>query len=145
MKKIIIITICLLMTVLYSCKAEEAENMEVTNSATITVINDVKEADFWILPQTQENQKTTLWGTATAAKVQTGESRQAFLSEPGDGGLYLLRMIDADGFFYSADGIILRSGWVIRIKGNDRHEVTAEVTDENGALDNTYDVFSARL
>ena len=119
--------------------------MEVTNSATITIINDVKEADFWILPQTQENQKTTLWGTATAAKVQTGESRQAILSEPGDGGLYLLRMIDADGFFYSADGIILRSGWVIRIKGNDRHEVTAEVTDENGALDNTYAVFSARL
>ena len=112
---------------------------------TVTFINGVMEADVWILPATEQNRKTTVWGTATAAKVQTGERREVPLCEPGDGGLYLLRMIDSEHFFYSAGDITLQAGWTMEVKGADLHSVTLEVTDEHGVLNNTYEVFAARL
>ena len=119
--------------------------MEIANNKTVTFINGVKDADVWILPKTEKNLKTTVWGKATVSKVKTGESRQTVLPQPGDDGLYILRMIDTDSFFYSADGITLEDGWTIQIKGDDLKSVTLEVSDENGALKNTYEVFAARL
>ena len=130
---------------LCSCRAKEQTEMEKPNPQTVTFVNGVQDADVWILPQTAENLKTTLWGTATASKVQTGESREAPLCEPGDDGLYLLRMIDTDHFYYSVNGITLQAGWTMRLAGEDMHSVTLEVTDENGALNGTYKVFAARL
>ena len=119
--------------------------MEIASNKTVTFINGVKDADVWILPKTEKNLKTTVWGKATVSKVKTGESRQTELPQPGDDGLYILRMIDTDSFFYSADGITLEDGWTIQIKGDDLESVTLEVSDENGALKNTYEVFAARL
>ena len=113
--------------------------------ATITVMNDLQQADIWILPETPENLKTTLWGTATAAKVATGESRQAPLCAPGEGGTYLLRMIDTDSFYYSAGGITLEAGCTLHIKGEDMQNITAEVSNQSGALIGSYEVFAARL
>lgn len=79
------------------------------------------------------------------AKVQTGESRPAPLREPGDGGLYVFRMIDTDGFFHSADGLVLEDGWTVKIEGDGMQGVSIEVSDGNGVLQRTYEVFSARL
>ena len=112
---------------------------------TVSFINEVKEADVWILSDTKENKKTTVWGKATVSKVKTGESRKAELCEAGDNGQYIFRMIDADSFFYSADGINLEPDNILKIKENDSQSVILEVTDENGALKNTYKVFKARL
>ena len=112
---------------------------------TVTFVNGVRDADVWILPETAENLKTTLWGTATAAKVATGERRETPLCAPGDDGLYILRMIDTDHFYYSANGITLQPGWTLEIKGAELHHITLEVTDENGVLNNSYKVFAARL
>jgi rhodanese-related sulfurtransferase len=112
---------------------------------TVWFLNGVKDADVWILPQTESNLKTTVWGTATASKVQTGERRETSLCAPGDGGYYMLRMIDAEHFYYSANSITLKAGWTLEIKGDDLHSVTLEVSDENGALVSTYEVFAARL
>ena len=89
--------------------------------------------------------KTTVWGTATISKIKTDESRQFSLCEPGDDGLYILRMIDTESFYYSADGIALEEGWTLRIEGNDLWSIVVEVLDESGVLQNTYEVFSARL
>lgn len=119
--------------------------MEITSNNTVTLINGVTDADVWILPKTKENLKTTVWGKATVSKIKTGESRKAPLCEPGDDGLYLFRMIDSDGFFYSANDIILEAGWSVQIKENDLLTVVIEVTDENGVLINTYEMFTARL
>ena len=145
MKKRIFMVVCVSMLLLCSCNAKEQNQMKSTTDQTVTLINDVQDADVWILPQTPENLKTTVWGRASASDVKKGESRLVPLCEPGDGGRYLLRMIDADGFFYSANGIALRADRTIRIKETDTHAFSAEVTDENGALQNTYEVFCARL
>ena len=152
MKKAVIIGACLIaaLILLCGCMAEEQNTMETksTKSASdksVTVVNEVTEADFWILPQTEENQKTTLWGTATASKVKTGESRTAGLCEGGDMGLYLIRMIDADGFYYSVNCVAIENGWSVTIKENGAMSALAEVTDENGTPQSTYEVFVARL
>ena len=60
---------------------------------TITIINGVYEASIWILPDTEANRKTTLWGTATVSKIQADSSSQAGIDKPGDNGQYLFRMI----------------------------------------------------
>ena len=149
MKRTVLIALCVL-TLLFicGCDTKKQNETEVTNNMTgtyFTFINEVAEADVWVLPQTEENMKTSLWGTASASKVKTGESRQTPLCAPGDDGLYIFRMIDTDSFYYSANGITLEEGWILRIKEADIMQVTIEVTDENGTLMNTYEVFSAKL
>lgn len=140
MKKAVI---CLITTLLLcGCRVN---NSQPANSKTVTVINEVKDADIWILPETEENLKTTVWGKATVSGIKTNKSRKAPLCDAGENGLYIIRMIDTDNIFYAADGIVLKSGWSVRITGNDLNSVTVEVTDGDGALKNTYDVFAASL
>ena len=135
--------ICLMsMLLLCGCKANHTAP---ANDKAVTFVNGVTDADVWLLPDTEANRKTTLWGAATASGVKTDESRQTPLCEAGDDGLYLIRMIDADHIYYSANGVALESGWTVRIAGADLRSVTAEVTDETGALQCTYEVFAASL
>ena len=151
MKKTLLILTCILtLLCLSSCKEEEQDNMtsktsENTATVSITVTNGVSETDMWILPQTKENLSTSLWGTATVAKIENGESRQVLITQPGDEGFYILRMIDIDGFYYSANGIVLKEGWALKITDHGFDPATADVYDENGDLQNSYEVFSARL
>ena len=133
-----------LITILLLCGCQ-TNHTETVNDKTVTFINGVKDADVWILPETKENLKTTLWGTATVSGIKTDESREAPLCEAGDDGLYIIRMIDTDNIYYSADGIMLEEGWTVHITGNDLYSVTVEVTDGNGVLKNTYEVFAASL
>lgn len=115
-----------------------------TNS-TVTIINHVQTADIWLLPETQANLKTTLWGTATAAGVQTGENRQIPLCEPGENGCFILRMIDTQEFYYSANSLALSEGDCLEINCENVQLVTLTITDKNGEIKQTCDVFSARL
>lgn len=140
MKKAVIYLITML--ILCGCKANRTVS---ENNKNITFINEVKEADVWILPETEKNLKTTVWGTATILGIKTDESRKAPLSDAGDTGLYIIRMIDTDNIFYSADGIRLESGWTVRVTGEDLQSVKVEVIGENGVLKNTYEVFAASL
>lgn len=131
------------MIFLFGCGAKEQNTMQ--TDKTITFTNGVTEADVWILPETKENLKTTLWGKATLSKVKTNESRRAPLCEAGDEGKYILRMIDSDGFYYSANGLTLEAGCKLTVKEDATNLFTAEVTDENGVTKGTYEMFSARL
>jgi len=140
MKKAVIYLITMLL--LGGCSAKSTDSV---NNKTVNFVNGVRDADIWILPETEENLKTTLWGTATASGVKKNESCKAPLCDAGDDGLYIIRMIDTDNIFYSADGIALEAGWTVRITGEDLQSVKVEVTDENGALKNTYEVFAASL
>ena len=56
MKKAVIYLITML--ILCGCKANRTVS---ENNKNITFINEVKEADVWILPETEENLKTTVW------------------------------------------------------------------------------------
>ena len=143
-----IIIACLIAAlVLSGCgtKQTETEPTEITTDKKVTFINGVTEADVWILPETEDNLKTTLWGKATAAKMKNGESRDIPLCEPGDGGKYLLRMIDTEQLYYSAGGILLEDGWSIEIKGEDMNQITLDIKDKKGEIKNTYEVFCASL
>ena len=146
MKKTILIFVCVFMLlVVCGCETGEQSNMEIEKTKQITFINELNSADVWILPQTDENLKTTVWGTAIISKAETGLSRQAMIPEPSEDGLYIFRMIDNDHFYYSANGLTIETGWTVKIKGEDLHSITIEVTDENGTLQKTYEVFVARL
>ena len=141
MKKAAVCFLALLL--LCGCQVKERIEMEPTSTKSVTFVNEVRDADAWILPQTAANLKTTVWGTATVPKAKMGESREVPLGEAGDGGLYIFRMIDVDGFFYSANGIVLEDGWRVKVGGEDG--VVLEVRDGGGGLQNTHEVFVARL
>lgn len=146
MKKAGIIIVCIMALLsLLGCRENQQTSTEAVNTKTVTVVNEVREADVWIIPDTEANRKTTVWGTATASKVTVGEKRAVQIAEPGDNGRYLFRMIDTESFYYSANEVTVEEGWTVRVKGDDLTGVTLEVEDENGALQATYEVFAARL
>ena len=146
MKRVVFFAVCVLISLLLcSCKPKEQNNMNPSNAKTVTFVNEVREADVWILPETAANLKTTVWGTAVIAKAPVGEARTAPLDPPGDEGHYIFRMIDADHFYYSANGITLEDGWTLTVRGSDLHSVSLEVLDSAGALQQKYEVFAARL
>ena len=111
----------------------------------VSFINEVEEADFWILPQNPEILKTTLWGTATVAKLGTGSGTELLLREPEEAGTYIFRAIDWHKMYYSANDVRITEGSSIRfVKLND-HETVLVVTGSDGKDSTEYEVFSARL
>lgn len=147
MRKALSILLCLVTISLFcGCNTtKESETTATVADRTVTLINSVNEASIWVLPDTEANRKTTLWGTATASNLQAGSSCQAGIGKPGDNGLYLFRMIDSDKMYYSSDNILLEDGWMLEIKGDLKTGIVIEVTDKDGALNATYEVFAARL
>ena len=47
---------------LMSCNQGKGSEAEGENMIEVTFVNEVEDADIWILPQTEENLKTTVWG-----------------------------------------------------------------------------------
>lgn len=147
MRRAIPVLLCLIALALFcSCNTtKESETMATTADRNITIVNSVHEADIWVLPDTEANRKTTLWGTATAGKVSTDEARQAGIDKPGDNGQYLFRMIDTDKWYYSSENLVLEEGWTLEIKQESKHVYVIEVADKDGTLKASYEVFAARL
>lgn len=52
---------------------------------------------------------------------------------------------DTGGFFFSANGIALDDGMILKITGDDRQALKAEVTSPGGTVTGEYELFSARL
>lgn len=146
MKQIALILACICMLgTLWGCGSEEQPAPQAApEGKTVTFQNGVTEGDLWILPHTQENRKASLWGAASLAGVKTGESRLLPLPEPGEEGLYLFRMIDAEGFYYAADGLTLEEGWTLEIREEDG-SFTLEIRDGAGEIKDAREVFAARL
>ena len=152
MKKMVFLALLFLFGILLlGCKNREEPKMDsvppnAENDAGITFINGVKEADVWILPATEENLKTTLWGTATIAKLKTDEAHRLSLQALGGPGDYIIRMIDTEGMYYASDRIPLEEGYSLQIKKDDQPmSVVLEVMNADGVLVETYSVFAARL
>ena len=151
-KPAILITLCVLIgSMLFGCKTKEQPAAETPtpapgSGASITFVNGVEEADVWILPETEANLKTTLWGTATIAKLATDASCEVSLDALGGPGVYILRLIDTRGMYYAVNGVPLAPGDIVQIRsGEVPMSALVEVTGADGALRETFEVFAARL
>ena len=110
----------------------------------VTLINRVDDADFWILPQTEENLKTSLWGTATAKDLRADETREITLAEAEDA--YIVRVIDDESAYYSAKDVRLGDGYSIRFTtGDSRYDAVIEILDADGSVLDTQTAFVGML
>ena len=122
-------------------KVTSRNNM--VQSSQITFINEVEKADIWILPQTQENMKNSLWGTATIGNMPAGEQRDIQISDTVADDLYIIKIIDDEHAYYSAQDITLGDGFVIRFKTDDsKFDAVIEITDADGNVVSAQKVFT---
>ncbi|MCR5150961.1 MAG: hypothetical protein K6B52_07020 [Clostridiales bacterium] len=106
-----------------------------TQSSQITFINEVEKADIWILPQTQENMKSSLWGSATIKNLLAGEQREIQTGNTAEEENFIIRIIDDQHAYYSANGVTLNDGCVIRFMTDDsRFDAVIEITDSQGNI-----------
>ena len=111
---------------------------------SVTFINEVEEADIWILPQTEENLKTSLWGTATISKLKSGERKTVGIN--GSSEKYIVRIIDVDHAYYSADDIVLQDNYTIRFQTNEsKYEASIVTSDTSGNAVTSENVFQGVL
>ncbi len=114
-------------------------SMEYIPTVSVTFQNDVGEADVWLLPQTEENLKTTLWGTPSAGALGKGESAELTLTNPEYAEAWLVRIIDRNKAYYSAQDLKLEDGYTVVFKSEgSKFDAVIEVHDASGAV-----VFSA--
>ena len=111
-------------------------------SIRVTLINRVKTADFWILPQTEENLKTSLWGTAAAKSLGVDEQREITLSKTGEQDAFLVRVIDSDHSYYAAKDVPLGDGYVICLQSDgSTTDAIIEIRDASGTVLKTQRAF----
>ena len=83
---------------------EGADNiMGKTSNEPITVsfVDSVENADVWLIPDTEKNRKTSVWGTASIKNAEQEKEYSVSISKnPGD--MYLLRMIDIRHIYYES-------------------------------------------
>jgi hypothetical protein len=142
MKRKALLAACLLLgACLSGCTAAK----DAKPAAAIAFVNEAEEADLWIVPDTPENRKTTVWGTATASGLGLNETAAVSLDALGGPGTYLIRMIGRRGMYYEVNGVVLEDGYTVRLRTGPGLEVTVEVTDADGETVATYEGFAARL
>ena len=144
-RKIFILSVCVIACLFMSgCQKEEEMETE-TKTIELNFANDTEEAiDVWILPDIEANHKTSIWGKAMIDDLPVNKEAviKAVYQEEDS---YLLRVIDADGLYYEANGITLKDGCSLKLILN-RADFSAslEVKDEKGNI-STYEVFCAAL
>lgn len=141
MKKLLSVLLCILLCfALSACKGKDdgsamtnTDETKVQESISVTFINDVADADIWILPQTDENLRSSLWGTATISKLKAGDKRTADINNISENGKYIVRIIDADHAYFSAKDMVLEDSYTIRFKTDDsKYEAKIISFDQNG-------------
>ena len=114
---------------------ESHNSMEYRPEIEITFVNEVTEADLWVLLQTEENLKASLWGTATVGQLEKGEAAEFFLEESYVADTWLVRIIDADQAYYAAQDLVLEDGYQIVFRSEDtKFEAVIEVLDRDGTV-----------
>ena len=136
MKKVLTAALFVIASILLiSCETNQGENEMKKNSkpnnpVSVTFINDVEQADIWILPQTKEILRTTVWGKSTISKLKSGEEKTVSLNDTE--GKFIVRIIDRNSAYYAADEITLRDGYKIHFKTEDtKYESTIDIVDTN--------------
>ncbi len=149
MKRILIFTMLVVLGFgACACNAREREEEPApagTPEVTIRVAfrNEVREADAWILPNTEENRGLGIWGTATVAKAAPGREYTAEVTK-SDAGEYVLHMIDTGGMYYGSGVIPLADGYTVTVS-EEGFEILLEIADAAGGIVFKEYIFSAAL
>ena len=137
MKKTILLSIGITLMFLFGCDRKKEEKI------SVFFRNEVKEADIWIIEDTEANRKTTVWGKAHIAKLPENEETEVSIKASEDG-KYLFRMIDKDHMFYASETIILKDHYSLCIYKDDL-SFCLEICDEQGKVTETLKLFAGRL
>lgn len=97
--------------------------MEYIPQVNVTFVNEAEEADIWILPRTEDNMKTAVWGKATIGKLPVGEKREIFLRESGETEKWIIKIISGNRHYSVSD---------ISLHEEDTIFFRSETKDENG-------------
>lgn len=145
MKKILLIALCVVISLgLFSCKNKENDekSKKISESSaekliSVEFINEVVKADVWILPQTEENLKSSLWGTATISKIKAGERKTVKIKE-NEEKTYIIRLIDTEKAYFSVNDVVLDNNYSIVFKTDEsKYDAVISVFDENGVETNS--------
>lgn len=126
---------------------EESHNSMVYQPEyALTLVNEAVDADIWILPQTEANLKTSVWGTATVGSLGKGETAEISLRETYAADSWMIRIIDKGHALYSANDLLLSDGYQIVFRTESSlSEAVIEVTDREGTLIFSKPAFSGVL
>ncbi len=116
-------------------RVESRNSMVYTERETmrVTFVNEVQTADVWILPQTEENVKSSLWGTATIGKLDAGAQREVGIDETDGAEAYIIRIIDDEHAYYAVKDVLLGDGYSIRFQTADKkYDAVIEIVDADG-------------
>ena len=121
-------------------------SMEYIPTVSVSFQNEVAEADVWLLPQTEENLKTSLWGTPSAGALEKGASAELTLTNPEYAEAWLVRIIDRNKAYYSAQDLKLEDGYTVVFKSEGaKFESVIEVHDAGGNLVSSAEAFTGVL
>ncbi len=113
---------------------------------TVTFVNEVETGDVWLLENTEENLKTSVWGKAHIKGAASGSKNTLTVPRSSDD-TYLFRMIDEDGLYFESDAITIKDGYTIKVsRGADEYDTaTLEIADSTGDVVETLSIFCAAL
>lgn len=144
MKKVILLIIGVIIIFgITGCK-EKSNKADTTNKIEISVKNKINKADVWIISDTEKNRKTSVWGKATFKDMEV-QNKYKSAKVSADTEKYLIRVIDKDGMYYSADGITLKKHQYIVLKCKDKFSAIVEVYSDETTKTAEYKMFVARL
>lgn len=108
----------------------------------VMVLNEVQTADVWIVPQTDESLKSSLWGKAAAGKLGKGEKREVRIAAAEDG-TYIVRIIDDEHAYYAVNDVTLDDGYSVRFTTADtKYDAVIGVYDADGNEVGVQDAFT---
>lgn len=117
----------------------------VVRTINVAFTDEVEPASVWIIRDTQENRKTSIWGTAMLKPEELGKEYD-FSIPLSEDDKYLFRMIDDDGMYYETDIPELHDGWKLKLYyGESNTDVRLDIHDDKGELMDEESVFNAAL
>ena len=149
--RIVLLILILSAVVLFACASgrrtsEDALEVAPEEIITISFVNSIQTADVWIIPDTEENRKTSVWGTADLKNAEP-EKEYSVPIQRNDGDTYLLRMIDKDHTYYESKSIMLKEGYSVIVYCSEKSnlDIRLAVYNENEEESENISLFHAAL
>lgn len=149
--RIVLFILILSAVFLFACASgsrtsKDAQEVAPEETITIGFVNSVQTADVWIIPDTEENRKTSVWGTASVKNAEPEKEYPVSIPR-NDGDTYLLRMIDKDHIYYESKSVTLLEGYSLIIYRNEENDwdIRLVVYDSDGKELTDESVFNAAL